>query len=76
MERQVYGPKAAAKHYFEATETRAPNALWYDARVLHWFYFVNDKFKFIGAASLVLSWISIVIVLFRQVDITAAANSM
>lgn len=76
MERQVYGPRSAAIDYFEATETRPPNALWYSPKVLHWFYVVNDKFKFAGAASLVLSWISIVIVLFRQVDLTAAANSL
>ena len=69
MERQVYGPRSAADLYFSRTETRPPNALRYSAKVLAGFYKVNELFKFIGAATLLLSWVGIVYVLFVQVDI-------
>ena len=69
MERQTLGPRGPAEAYFAATETRSPNALRYSPGVLSWFYLINDCFKFIGAISLVLSWISIVVVLFLQAEL-------
>ena len=75
MERQVYGPAGPARAYFESCETRAPNALWYSARILSVFYKVNDFFKFAGAFSLTLSWILIVYFLFSRVeDLLIAPN--
>jgi len=71
MERQVYGPRAQAEAYFAASETRAPNALRYSVKTLGRMYLMNDIFKFIGAGSLLLSWVSIVAVLFLQVDLAS-----
>lgn len=68
MERQVYGPRRIASDYFSSTETSAPNALRYPAVVIRRFYFVNEVSKFIGAISLLISWGSLVLVLFQQAD--------
>jgi hypothetical protein len=72
MERQVYGPRVSAEQYFVESETRSPNALRYSAKTLKYFYFANDVFKFVGAVSLIVSWGSIVFVMFHQVDIVGA----
>lgn len=74
MERQVYGPVAPVKAYFEECETRLPNALRYSGSTLRWFYKLNDFCKFVGAITLLLSWISVLVVLFGQVDASAFSN--